>query len=262
MKRFWGHVVVGAAVAAFSSLVVSACVHDDSSFFIRGVLAPPTSSTPGSGCSYTSDPTQPEQLEGTLDVALASGGSDSYHAVFLMGNQIIAQGNAITPATETSRIAIQGAVVRITDATGNALTSFTTLNAGFVDPPSGATPSYGPVAFTIVDPATTEKLRQSLAPFGRSTVITYTRAFGTTLGGEHVESNEYEFPVTVCNGCLVNFDSDTTAPFPNCHSPAPQTTTTPCFFGQDQPGDCHTCLNNPVCNPGGATPPPADGGAG
>src|SRR5262249_34530488 len=65
------------------------------------------------------------------------------------------------------------------------------------------------------------------------TVIVYVKAFGQTLGGRSVESGEYQWPLRVCKGCYVVFDSDCTA--------APTMPLVPCFAGQDQPVSCYRC---------------------
>ena len=67
MKRIWGHVVSGVAVALAASAVVPACATNDQSIFIRAALAPSLNRQMG-GCVYTQDPTQAELLgEGAGD---------------------------------------------------------------------------------------------------------------------------------------------------------------------------------------------------
>jgi hypothetical protein len=93
-------------------------------------------------------------------------------------------------------------------------------------------------------------LRSKLGLFERETIVTYTRAFGTTLGGQIVESNVFEFPIEVCAGCLIHFDTNTSRePQPNCYGPLPATKgQAPCYFGQDVPVDCHACAQtSSVC---------------
>jgi hypothetical protein len=248
-NRFWVHVMVGLSAVAGAAILSSACAHDDSSFFLQGVLAPPEGSSTG-GCMFTADPTQAQLFTGVLDVEAVKSFSDSYQGVFLAGDQLIPQGNQPLLMTETSRIEIQGAVVTVTDAAGGQLAYYTTYGAGFADPANGTTPGYGTVQFMMVDPATVDKLRSELGWLERETIVTYTKAFGTTLGGDHVESNTFQFPITVCRGCLINYDTDPTqTPSPNCYATASSTASTSalCFFGQDEPFDCHDCLPDPYC---------------
>jgi hypothetical protein len=260
MKRFWMH-LVGAVTALGGTVVLGgmavstpACAHDDNSFFLDAVLAPPQGAT--TGCVYTNDPTQPSFSYGVLDVDLVSAYNKDYVAEFLAGNQLIPQANQQLLMTETSRIIIQGAVVTITMADGTQIpgggASYTAPAAGEVDPSNGGNPGYGPVSIEIVDPKTVVALQKILAPFERETILTYTKAFGTTLGGDHVESNTFEFPIDVCRGCLINFDTLAgagTTLLPNCLGPAPTTTgQTACFGGQDVSIDCHSCAASlPFC---------------
>ena len=102
-----------------------------------------------------------------------------------------------------------------------------------------------------------------LAAGGSVRVVTYTQFFGNTLGGESVQSDNFEFPVDLCQGCLVLFsasdDNPSSAfPQPNCNlasaAAASGTGSTsslpsPCNTGQDYPTDCSQCLGQAVCNP-------------
>jgi len=250
MKRVWGHVLAGLSIAAGvigTGAIVAACVHDDSTIFVQGVLAPQFV-TAGMTCTYTSDPTQDHITSGVLDTGIL----DEYTAEFLVGNQIVPQGNPNQPNTETSFVSIQGAVVRILDSAGNQLTSFTQPAAITIPPSSGTTPGYAPIGVTILDPATV----QSLGVVSGSTkrLIPYTRFFGKTLGGDSVESDEFGFPVDVCYGCLITFSSTDVNPlfkFPNCagnSSSANSSTSVPCAIGQDFPVDCSNC-STPACRP-------------
>lgn len=254
MKRFWVHVVTGLTAICGAAVLGPACAHNDSSFFLRGVLAPPQSAS-SSGCQFTNDPTQAEESDGVFDVGVAG----EYNAVFLAGNQIITQGNMLQLQTETSRIEIQGAVVRIVDlTTGEELANYTDPESGFIDPANGTTPGYGAVGFVLVDPTTAERLSGTIPPFGFGALgpfesrplVSYVKAFGYTIGGDYVESNTFGFKITACNGCLVEYTSLTPTPF--CDpAVAPSTTGGAlCFVGEDVPFDCHRCIGQPICQCG------------
>jgi hypothetical protein len=251
MKRVWGHVLAGLALlagVATAGIVVSACVHDDSTIFVDEVLAPQFV-TAGTTCAWTADPTQPHITSGVLDVALAG----EYVAEFLVGNQIVPAGNPNQPQTETSFVSIEGAVVVVNDSSGNQLTSYTQPASIAIPPSSGTTPGYSPISLRIIDQTTVEKLGVtygSVVP-----VVTFARFYGQTLGGESVESNNFEFPVEVCNGCLIAFTSADISPrfeAPNCvgnSSSSSSTTATavPCEPGQDFQIDCSACQGIPAC---------------
>jgi hypothetical protein len=252
MKRVFGHVGAGLSALAVAGSVIFACTHDDSTLFIYNAIAP-TQTIPGASCNFAANPSQSFIDQGKLDVALGT----SYTAVFLVGNQMVAQGDPTKPRTETSNVNIQGAVVRITQADGTPITTYTDLTAGGVAAASGGTPGYVAIAVTIVDQGTVGTLFPVIAPDIMNTVrvITYTKVFGKSLGGENVESNEFEFPVDLCVGCLIDFNLINTNCHPErqCHAGAGFLgvggTFVPCFTGQDTPTPCTFCLDNGVCNP-------------
>jgi hypothetical protein len=130
---------------------------------------------------------------------------------------------------------------------------FSTAEATAIEPGTGTTASYGALALTMVDEATVEAVRayftlaltKNILPSGRSAayttqiqLLTYTRVEGKTLGGDTVESNEFEFPVTLVFGGLVNNLEVLQAPYKGCGTgdlclllPA---TGSVCVLGQDQ----------------------------
>ncbi len=265
MKLVWGHVVAAAALVGGGVAAVSACAHDNSTLFIRNVLAPQLV-TNGQQCLFTSDPTQPYISSGTLDIDF----KDTYDAEYLVGNQTVPVGNPSTPNTETSRITIQGGIVRITDSSGMQIKTFTRYTAGTIDPLAGTDPSYLPIGLTILDHDTVESFRSTLSQSARPVVrlVTYVRVYGYTLGGDYVESNEFEYPVDICQGCLISFapqDIDPNYPAPNCGAAMTGGATTlpvPCTRGQDATVDCSQCQGIPDCYPNIPNGLPVDAGAG
>ena len=242
MKRFWGRALAAAMLIGVPAVFVPACAHDDTTLFIYDVLAQPTV-TPGQSCTFTSSVTQPFINGGVLDIDL----SLSYEAEFLLANQMIAQANPNAPKTETSFIQVQGAVVTIKDSTGTeVLAQYTDNTAVTVPPASGGTPGFAPVGVTIVNEPTVVK-------YGANglRVLTFTQFFGVTLGGQSVQSNVYEFPVDMCEGCLIEYLNAPGYPLPNCvnttNAAAPMSE--PCIPGQDVPISCLLCLDNVDCNP-------------
>jgi hypothetical protein len=253
MKRVWGHMLAAATLLSGSAVVFSGCVHDDSTLFIRNVIAPPAGGATSGACLYPADPTQPGLSSGVLDSALHS----TYDAFFLVGNQMVPEVNQDQLQTETSIITLQGAVVRITDAQGGALRDYTTLTSQSISPSSGSTPGYSSVGLTIVDfdTVTSATIEPDLRthPLGSAStrVVTYVKFFGVTLGGKSVESDEFVFPVDICYGCLLEYtNSSMGQAFPNCAGAASTSTTptTPCVLGQDEPVPCIlVCDGIPEC---------------
>ena len=254
--------VFGAAFAAGAAAVIAtACTHDDSTIFVHSVLAQPLVA-PGQSCTYTSDPTQATITYGVLDMGIVNNGFGhaGYQAEFLVGNQLVPQGNPASPATETSYVNIQGAVVRITDIAGNQIRTYTELLGATIPPSVGTTPGYAPMPVTVVDGVATDMFLATVEAGNGVRLISYTRFFGKTLGGQSVESNEFEFPVDLVYGDLVSFPVGVTnkafSPQPNCVNGASATTTStsvPCILGQDDVIPCTACVGAPVCGSIGVT---------
>jgi hypothetical protein len=250
MKPVWGHVLMGLSLAAGGAWAFSACVHNDSTIFIRDVLAPQTASSSTMVCSYTADPTQPTISSGVVDIALRA----TYDAEFLIGNQMVAQVNGSQLQTETSIVTIQGAIVRVTSGT-QQLSTYTRLASASIPPLSGNTAGYGAVGpVTIIDEPSLSSAGAFLTSQGAGAVtrlVSHVRFFGVTLGGQSVESNEFEFPVDVCIGCLIAFTNNPLYATPNCVGTAAGSGSTqavvPCQPGQDLAVDCNACQANPAC---------------
>jgi hypothetical protein len=261
MKRVWGHVLTGLSLLTVGAVAfAAACVHDDSTIFIQDVLAPQEVSN-NQPCIFTSSTTQAVLPSGVLDIDFRY----QYDPTYLVGNQMVQEQNTQQLMTETSTVNIQGAVVRITDSGGAQLTTFTRLAAGTLYPSTGGVPGYAPISVTTIDRdtilnnSTIQSTVINAARPGVVRLVTYVRFFGKTLGGKYVESNEFEFPVDVCKGCLITFspqdiymDPTGHIPVPNClgsgagSSAAQQSL--PCVVGQDLQIDCIQCLNVPDCH--------------
>jgi hypothetical protein len=244
--------MAGGLVLIGGAAVSTACVKDDSTVFIFDVLEQQLVSS-GSQCLYTSDPTQAYISGGYLDVGFRT----SYSAEFLVGNQIVPQGNPSIPQTETSYVQFEGAVVAVNDTDGNQISNYTYMvGAAALAPAQGTTPSYEPIGVTIVDQGSEATVDSALKAGGTRTFITQTYFFGHTLGGESVQTNTFTFPVVLCYGCLVGYsqaDIDENASItPNCLLAANSTSASttlpePCILGQDDTVDCSQCLGYLVC---------------
>jgi hypothetical protein len=241
MKRLLGYAL---SACFFATLGVStACEHNDQSMFLSHVLAPPEN------CQYTAD--QESYLpSGVVDVALAS----EYRPTFLAGNQLIARSDRTTVRAESNRITLKGAVVSVSYATGEFLGEFTSLSSGTLDPATSDV-HYAAITLTVLDQNVIKKLREALPNRGASrTVVARVKAFGTTIGGKDVESNEFEFPIVATNGGLVRFPPDAedpNQPRPNCllARSSQEQKQKICVLGQDQTVDCRDCIGIPACQP-------------
>jgi len=248
MNRILGRVFAALGVAALAAMTPS-CAHNDQTIFIRQVAAPPVLTTAGTTCVYGNDLNSAGLLQGTLDVALVS----SYSLNLVVGNQLVKRGDALNVRAESNRVELKGAVVRVSDVNDNTLSEFTTYGAAVIDPASGSDPSYGVMQVVGVDTAASAKLAAAIPKGVAQLVLAHVKAFGTTLGGIDVESQEYQFPISVCNSCLIDFSTgtDPAQPLPNCAKSAETSSNIvyPCNAGQDQPVPCQLCQKNPACHP-------------
>ncbi len=251
MKRICGYVVSLAAVAGLAGSVLPACSTNDQTIFIRSLLAP-SANRQGGSCSYNNDPSQPALFSAVLDLGL----TDSYTGTFLVGNQLIPRGDPNSNRAESNRVHINGAIVKVQDPNGSTIREFTSLATGFADPQNNNAPGYAPIGAVVFDAPTKEIVLPSVAMKGTArTLLIVVKVFGTSVGGEDVESGEFQFPMQVCRGCLVRQDGDDgkDAPKINCNQ-LPETTATPstsdpCYPGQDLLTSCKNCKGNPVCDP-------------
>jgi hypothetical protein len=254
MKRILGHVASIVAVGLAVSAALPACATNDESIFIRGALAPASQRVNGA-CVYTSDPQQTELFEGAFDVGL----SDNYFAVLLVGNQMIGRGDPQNNRAESNRAHITGAIVRVTEPDGTQIGEFTSYAVGFADPQNNNTPGFATIGVTVIDALTSGKIKPKLTNRTLTKqVILFIKAFGKSLGGKDLESGEFQFPIQVCNGCLVDFTqgyepTSKTQPR-NCDkafsSTGGATTGGPCIIGQDAAVNCQLCKGVlAVCDP-------------
>lgn len=250
MKRLLGQALVVTAVGMLTAAATPGCADNDQAIFVQSVFAPPTNRQNGS-CLYSADPTQPMISYGKLDVGLSP--SKTYQAMLLVGSQLIQRGETNAARAESNRVHINGAVVRVTDANGGAISEYTTLGSGFVDPQLNNIADYGVVSLPLIDAATAIKVAPARGQPDKL-IVANLKLFGKTLGGVDIESGEFQFPVYVCTGCLVSFPSSADDPATNgfdCNAPlaASAAVTAPCHLGQDEGISCQQCQGNPICTP-------------
>jgi hypothetical protein len=260
MKRILGRVVVVCASALVIGAVAPACVENDQSLFVRAVLAPSTNRQNGV-CSWTDDPQQTALFEGFLDV----GARDNYVAVVLVGNQLRDRGDPAATRAEPNRVHLNGAVVRVLEPNGAQIAEFTSLATGFADVGQNNNPDFGLMGVVAIDAPTAAGFRTQLSqadgrPNRTATrqIVVQLKAFGKTLGGVDLESSEFQFPMRICNGCLVSFagaNDPAQTPNPNClaaiggGASGGGSSSLPCHPGQDEPTPCQLCQGRDACDP-------------
>jgi hypothetical protein len=244
MRRSTTKYLLSAGLLTIGSLTLTpSCAKNDSSMFVVGVI-----DISATTCLAKADTTDALLAGGTLDTAF----TQSYTAFLLVGNQLTQQGSREDLRTETSRISLRGAEVTLTDVGGVAVAGghYSTVGTGFVDASVGDAPSYGAMAISVIPDGLLKQLAMDnvVVP---PVVLAKIRVFGSTLGGTQITSSELDFPITICEGCLVRYPAEdddpaqgVNAPY-KCATTASTTTTStdvaPCLFGQDQPFACTDC---------------------
>lgn len=237
-----------------ATLASSGCVENDSTLFILGVF-----DLAATQCLADPNADAVVLATGVLDRAFAR----SYSAALLVGSHLTQRGSRENLRTETSRLSLEGAHVTVF-GTGGGSVSFDTLAAGLVHPASGTDPGLATVFAQLIRP---EDLGDPNAgDFGivgeEGQVVVRVSVFGTTLGGQEIESGDYDFPILICNGCLIDYPTEASNPDTDpalgyrC-DPAAQidSNTSFCYFGQDERVPCTTCAatseicRNPSANP-------------
>ena len=249
MRRSTTKYLLSVGLLSFGSLALTpSCADNNSSLFVVGVI-----NIDSSTCVAKADTTVVLQADGTLDTAFTS----SYTAFVLVGNQLTQRGSREQLRTETSRISLRGAEVTLTTLDGRELGNYSTVGTGFVDASTGDVASYGAMAVNIIPPA----LGTSDTVKNARVVLAKIRVFGETLGGTSITSSELDFPINICEGCLVRYPADSRDPVSTTYQCATSTTTTqtttaaPCVLGQDAPINCIFCsAAYPLCKDPGQNP--------
>lgn len=229
-------------VACFSGASLPSCATNDSMMFIIGVYARKLGA-----CEASPDADAPLWDRGVMDRTFA----DEYRASLLIGNQLTQRGSRDRLRTETSRISLKGAEITLESVDGRRLLDpFSAIATGFVDASSGTDAGLAIMSATLVPAKAAQQLPDGV-------VVAKVRAFGTTLGGEDVESNELAFPIELCTGCLVTYPAsarDLTADGDDyqCKQAEDDESTVdadlPCTIGLDLPVPCTACAGiSAVC---------------
>jgi hypothetical protein len=203
--------------------------------FIRSALAPPAAAGPSGACAYTPDLNAPALFTGTADL----GVRDDYRLTVL-----------VQSVDKTVATSISDAHVTVTETDGTLIREFTQTTAGFVE--AGG---YGLASFIGIDAPTRDLLLGSVPTRQVThTVVVHVELTGTDPAtGSSAGSPEFQFPVKVCNGCLVSFATGNdpgSSVQPNCLKPVASDIHLPCATGQDEQVPCELCVGaRPACDP-------------
>jgi hypothetical protein len=234
-RRFSAKAVLALGMVGFGALSLPSCATNDSMMFIIGVYARQQGT-----CSPKPDASSPTWARGVMDRLLVA----DYTAALLIGNQLTERGSREQVRTETARVALRGAEVRLETPEGDQIREFSTIATGFVDAAGGTDPSLAIMYADLIPSSVTPTLALGV-------VVANVRVFGDTLGGQEVESNELLFPIEICEGCLVAYpasERDLTAEGTEyrCKTASDQAdssagTALPCQIGVDLPVPCSAC---------------------
>ncbi len=278
--------------AGLAALAGGGCADNEATFIIRAIIAP---SVAGAGCVYTTE-TEARLTEGRFDVLLAN----RYMIAPLLQSSLISRADPTAARIETSSIQVQGFVFELhNDSPQGSLIAepFTVYQGSFVPASLGGMVGRGFALVQSIPPEVAEAMRAEvciprLVPtmdcpvptFYRAgdiipptattpgrvvrdrRVIIRLRAFGRSTGGVSTETPFFDFPVTVCCGCLLTFppESDTiempsavglpARSIPDCRNGSAVLNEGSCNPGQDFPADCRLCSGySTACNPPGFT---------
>ena len=192
MRRSFLKTILAFAAPCLVAGALPSCATNDNIMFIVGVGV-----RKSGACQVKPDLESSTLSKGGMDRLLTS----EYVASLIVGNQVMQRGSRERVRAETSQVSIKGAEVNIETPQGAEIVpAFSSISTGFIDASDGTDAAVATVSATLI-PA-------SIAPLlPRGTVVVKVRVFGTTLGGEEVESSELSFPIEICDGCLVRFEA-------------------------------------------------------
>ena len=181
------------------ALALTACAPGNPGLVVLNVVAP------SDACVY--DTQNAQYFQGAWDLSLDP--SPGYGAAFRVGNQLLSlssTGNFGPPMSDPNLVFVQTLEVELRDQTGAPIAfgglpnPYTVASGGgAIAAGDGMSGGEGLVAATVIPGVYAAELRG----FAGSTIVASIRALGTTLGDAAVLSNEFDFPVALCMGCLL-----------------------------------------------------------
>lgn len=183
---------------------VSGCVADDNpGFFIKHNASPDTQ------CMWNES--SPALGSGMLDI----GYENARYSVFPVYNSQLRSRYTANPSrVDTNKIQITSANITLTDASGTPLPipqpSFSVTTSGLVDTALDSTIGVGLGQIQIIPSIAANEIRALglVAPPTATTAGTYfdmvahVTVLGRTIGGVDIETGEWDWPITLCDGCL------------------------------------------------------------
>lgn len=160
----------------------------------------------------------PLLLYGVLDISL----SRTYVLHPLYNNQLLDRSSTAPLRVDTNGVIIEGAEVRILNANREEIIPTYTVPGTVFIPSSGNDGPGQQIGTLIIIPNQVGDQIATIAGDG-ATVFAAVKAFGTTNGDVAVETDEWLWPIDLCNGCLAQ-----------CRAEGEEDTKN-CTYGQDGP---------------------------
>lgn len=199
--------------------------------------------TPGEGCTFSSSPTELFNPHGTVSIFSPEG----YRMFPQLVSKITASATNVSARTiqvKGSRVDIEILDPSLGGISGDGITRFDSRFAAPLSPNGGITDA----AFEAIPSAFLQAVAQAKGITPMSTerfmteVIVHAKVYGD-LAGSEVVSQDYEYPVTICNNCVTKVLG--TCPLPlGTMVLAP---TNPCSAYQDGLSDCCVSDGKVVC---------------
>jgi hypothetical protein len=252
------NLALAVGVAGVFTAMIPSCTDNNETIFIRQIQA-----LQAPDCTVTNDVAAFTAPTGFVDVGIAS----DYVIHPLVGNQLLAKGDARQSRAEPNRVQLEGAEIELVDPSGAQVNiggqsnPYSVIATGVIDPTASSDASYGVTQIEVFPPSVVSSLRKTLAAGGigaTQTVHANIKIFGHTLGHTSVETGTFTYPITTCYGCGVTVPADAVDPklgTRNCKavsatSTAGTSTKTICNAGQDLVTDCRVCQGTiPLCTP-------------
>lgn len=226
-----------ALVLASGLLALAAGCQDDwQGFFIhdnKRLGEPP-------GCEIPTEASATGLLAGLLDLQART----SYAGYLFVENGLIPRADPGLPRAESNGIFVQGAYLYYEPDPACAATAGLPETevrfSNYIEPQGSAT-----IGIYLIPDALGARLRDAIdeCPDQQAQITVTAQIFGITQAGTEMETQEFDFPITLCSGCLIycpsGVDLDTTTPGCqcNCNSDVEQEDP-PCNVGQDDLVDC------------------------
>jgi hypothetical protein len=201
-------------------------------------------------CEIPTEASATGLLAGLLDLSVRT----SYAGYLFVENGLIARADPGLPRAESNGIFAQGAYLffepdpACPETAGIADVEVRFSN--YIAPQSSST-----IGIWLIPDAVGERLQAALvnpdgsprACGGRAQITVTAQIFGITQAGTEMETQEFDFPIDLCVGCLTfcpsGVDLDATVPGCQCNCNADvEQDEAPCHIGQDDLVDCRTVV--------------------